>query len=64
VRPERIEQLRSGIHQLSSGEVPTVARKQYINQLGASIAQVGSINSVTVARLEEEPNLAMRKSRQ
>jgi RNA-directed DNA polymerase len=62
--PERIKQLRSGIHKLSTGEVPGVVRKRYISQLGASIAQAGCINPAKALRLQEEFDLAVRQSRQ
>ena len=60
---ERIKQLRSGIHKLRTDEVPRAVRKPYIQQLRASIAQLGSINSRRATRLQGEFELAVRESR-
>jgi RNA-directed DNA polymerase len=54
VLPERIKQLRSGIHKLREGEVPQYLREAYVKQLRSSIVQVGSINSLRSGRLLAE----------
>jgi hypothetical protein len=62
VTPERIKQMRSGIHKLRTGEVPRLARTGYINQLGASIAQIATISPEKAGRLQADLDLAVRKS--
>jgi RNA-directed DNA polymerase len=63
VMPERIKQMRSGIHKLQSGEVPRIARKQYIRQLGASIAQITSISPRKGSLLQTDFDVACKESR-
>jgi hypothetical protein len=63
VTPERIKQLRSGIHKLRTAEVPRLARIGYINQLGASIAQIATINPDKAARLQADLDLTVRELR-
>jgi len=58
VLPERFSQLRSGIHKLATGKVPRAQLRDYLSQLGSSIAQVGSINPGTAARLKSDFDLA------
>jgi hypothetical protein len=63
VTPQRIKQMRSGINKLRTGEVPRLARTGYINQLGASIAQIATISPDKAGRLRADFDLAVRESR-
>ncbi len=63
VLPERIAQLRSGIHKLKTGQVHPEALKNYIAQLGSSIAQVGSIDPRKGERLQSDFDNAVRELR-
>jgi RNA-directed DNA polymerase len=60
VLPERLSQLRSGIHKLRTNQVPMDSQRKYVIQLGSSIAQVGSINSGKARRLQEDFDLAVK----
>lgn len=61
VLPDRVAQLRAGIHKLRTSQIPTLSVRDYLLQLGSSIAQVASIDSVKGRRLQAEFELA-RKS--
>jgi RNA-directed DNA polymerase len=54
VLPERLAQLRSGIHKLRMNQIPADSLQKYLMQLGSSIAQVGSINPEKAARLQSD----------
>jgi hypothetical protein len=58
---QTVKQLCSRIHKLANGEVPKAVRQRYVSQLGASIAQVGSINPAVTAKLEERFDRAVRE---
>jgi len=60
VLPERLSQLRSGIHKLRTNQVPVDSLRKYVIQLRSSIAQVGSINSGKAKRLQEDFDLAVK----
>ena len=60
--PERVKQLRAGIHKLRSRQVPLTNQKDYILRLGSSIAQVSSINPEKGARLRAEFDYAKRRA--
>jgi hypothetical protein len=62
VTPERIKQMRSGIHKLVTGEVPRLARTGYVNQLVASIRQIATISPEKAGRLQTDLDLAVRQS--
>jgi RNA-directed DNA polymerase len=54
VLPERIAQLRSGIHKLRTNQVAADSLRDYSLQLGSSIAQVASIDPAKGGRLQVE----------
>jgi hypothetical protein len=54
VLPERLKQLRSGIHKLSTGEIGERQLERYIRQLQGSIAHVASINPSKGAKLKAQ----------
>jgi len=54
VVPERLAQLRSGIHKLRMNQVPADSRHKYLMQLGSSIAQVGSISPEKATHLQAD----------
>jgi hypothetical protein len=54
VLPERLKQLRSGIHKLSTGEIGERQLEKYIRQLQGSIAHVASINPSKGAKLKAQ----------
>lgn len=63
VLPERISQLRSGIHKLRTGQVLEAQMGDYVRQLSSSIAQVGSINAEKALRLRADFDDARRSLR-
>jgi hypothetical protein len=60
VLPERLAQLRSGIHKLRTNQVPLDSLRKYVTQLGGSIGQVGSINPAKAERLQKDFELAKK----
>ncbi len=60
VVPERVSQLRSGIHKVRTNQVPPNSLNRYLIQLGSSIAQVASISPDKAARLQADFELAKR----
>jgi RNA-directed DNA polymerase len=60
VVPERIAQLRSGIYKLRTNQVPSDSLRDYVLQLGSSIAQVGSITPEKARRLQADFDVAKK----
>ena len=63
VLPERLSQLSAGVHNLKIGLVPEQARRTYIQRLGSSIAQVGSISPRKAAPLQADFDAVVRELR-
>jgi RNA-directed DNA polymerase len=63
VLPERVSQLNAGIHNLKIGLVPEQARRNYIQRLGSSIAQVASISPRRAAPLQADLDAVVRELR-
>ena len=61
VLPERIAQLRSGIHKLRVGKVSRDRLRDYVLQLESSIAQIGSVDRHKVARLQADLETAKKQ---
>jgi hypothetical protein len=63
VLPERVSQLSAGIHNLKIGLVPEQSRRNYIQRLGSSIAQVASISPRKAAPLQADFDAVVRELR-
>jgi len=63
VLPERVSQWSAGIHNLKIELVPEQSRRNYIQRLGSSIAQVASISPRKAAPLQADFDAVVRELR-
>jgi hypothetical protein len=61
VLPERLSQLRSGIHKLRSQQVPNDKLEAYLRSLGGSLIQVMSIDPRKGKRLRSELAIVLKE---
>jgi len=59
---ERLGRIRSGIHNLRKGKVPSPELDRYVQRLRGSVAQISTIDAAKARRLREDLELACKHS--